>query len=166
MSGDWFSGLDICQMEGHTYSRWGSTCRSCGDFNGALFSYYGQVARRAKRDGVSREEAERLMAGTVEEAQFRGTRCGECGMFSDWHQPRCPQYPPTRAGHGRGGAVMAQTFDPATHSAIDDILGHVANEGFEGWATYWDDHRVFGDRIVSLLLEWLEFVKSHTEAGE
>lgn len=58
-----------CIEQGCDYAQWGARCVRCGTFNGPLFAWNMQVAREAKRLGVSREEAQAQLSRAAQLAE-------------------------------------------------------------------------------------------------
>ena len=45
-------------------------------------------------------------------------------------------------------------IDHDVHVQVEEIVGIVAEEAFEGWSTYWTDQQLVMDAIIILLQEW------------
>ena len=46
--------------------------------------------------------------------------------------------------------------NPSIREQIEEIMGFVADEAFEGWPEYWEDASRVSEAIMTLLAEWKE----------
>lgn len=50
--------------------------------------------------------------------------------------------------------------DPDVAETIENLIGIVADEQYEGWPDYWQAHRDTESRLRALLDEWAAYCKS------
>jgi hypothetical protein len=51
-------------------------------------------------------------------------------------------------------------MDSDVITVVEDTIGIVAGDNYEGWSEYWEDVAVYKERIRTILIEWEELCKS------